>query len=76
MVLDIFAKLNEYWADTALSGYASILPDLKWSNALSLAALEFANEWGTQGGPEEGSIFLTARNMYAATICQPLEKYF
>ena len=44
---------------------------LKWSNALSDAAQEYMNEKSLFGAGNEANIFLTARNLFAATVCSP-----
>lgn len=54
------AVLNSY-PNTALTAY-------KWSNALSMAALEYVNRKSINAAPE-ASIFFTARNKYASTVC-------
>jgi len=46
---------------------------LEWSDALSTAALEYINQLGITGDTEEASIFMTARNKYAATVCNNYE---
>lgn len=52
---------------------AGTQPVWQWSNAMSLAALEYVNSKGTTGTPTEASIFLTARNKYCSSVCSPKE---
>jgi hypothetical protein len=57
MTMDLYYKIS------ALYG-------VEWSNALSMATLEFVNDYGlTDGSPSKPNIFYTARNKYAKALC-------
>jgi len=88
MSKDLFNKYNLLWTDptnekllytgVAWTNVADLYPTrpaLKWSQAMSQAALEYLNLKGTNWSPQ-ASIFMTARNKYAYTICGPIEGTF
>lgn len=60
MTMDIYYKLKTRF-------------NLQWSNALSMSVLDYINQYGvTRGNPSKPSMFLTARNKYADTVCFPI----
>ena len=86
--IDLFAEINSLRtnpsayhatvsgaAQTTVNSYVSAGAQtaLSYSQSLSYAALDHVNEQGTTGSTTESSIFLTARNKYAATVCNPVE---
>ena len=88
MSLNLFNKYNLLRTDptnekglysgvafTNVANLYTTKPALKWSQAMSQAILEYLNLKGTNRSPDV-SIFMTARNKYAYTICSPIEGTF